>query len=60
MGEKEQFLKIYSNLPLGVRKEIVVVIDNEPVTWDVAYIEVENDTEMSKRILSKLKELQII
>lgn len=60
MGEKEHFLRIYSNLPLGVRKEIVVVIDNEPVTWDVAYIEVENDTEMSKRILSKLKELQII
>ena len=60
MGEKEQFIKVYSNLPLGVRKEIVLVIDKQPITWGVAYIEVENDTPLSKNILMKLKELAII
>lgn len=58
---KEQFLKIYANLPLGVRKEIILVLDNYgPITWDVAYIEVTNDTALSKIILTKLQELEII
>ena len=58
---KEQFLKVYANLPLGVRKEIILVLDNHgPITWDVAYIEVTNDTALSKTILTKLQELEII
>ncbi len=60
MREKEQFITVYSNLPLGVRKEIVLVVDNQPITWEVAYIEVANDTPLSKHILMKLKELAII
>lgn len=58
---KEQFLKVYANLPLGVRKEIILVLnDHGPITWDVAYIEVTNDTALSKIILTKLQELEII
>ncbi len=60
MGLRERFLKIYSNIPLGLRKEIILVIDGEPITWNVAYIEVKNDTEKGKKILKKLKELEII
>ena len=60
MGLKERFLKIYSNLPLGVRNEIIVVLDDKPLTWDVAYIEVINETPKSKIILEKLEKLAII
>ena len=60
-GNKEKFLKIYVNLPLGVRQEIILVFEEKgPITWDVAFIEVDNDTELSKIILEKLEKLQII
>ena len=61
MEKKEKFLKIYSNLPLGIRKEIVLVLeDNRPITWNVAYIEIESNTSLSEIILDKLEKLQII
>ena len=61
MKTKEKFLKIYSDLPLGVRKEIILVLDdNRPITWDVAFIEINNDTPLSKIILEKLEKLEII
>lgn len=60
MGNKEQFLKIYANLPIGVRQEIVLVLDNRPISWDAAYIEVAADTPLSKIILEKLERLKFI
>ncbi|MFH1511219.1 MAG: hypothetical protein ABIF10_05990 [Candidatus Woesearchaeota archaeon] len=60
MGLKEKFLQAYSNLPLGMRKEIIVVIDKEPFTWNAVYIEVYNDTTKSDILLSKLVELKIL
>ncbi|OGL73331.1 hypothetical protein A3E39_00095 [Candidatus Uhrbacteria bacterium RIFCSPHIGHO2_12_FULL_60_25] len=62
MELKQRFLRVYSTLPLGVRKEIVTVLDDPtgPVSWEAAYIEVENDTEISKVILEKLEQLQLI
>ncbi len=58
---KENFLKIYANLPLGVRQEIILVLDDgRTATWDVAFFEVENDTVLSKIILEKLEKLKII
>ncbi|OGL89433.1 hypothetical protein A3H75_01380 [Candidatus Uhrbacteria bacterium RIFCSPLOWO2_02_FULL_51_9] len=60
-GTREKFLKIYANLPLGVRQEIILVLKEKgPITWDVAFIEVDNDTELSKTILEKLEKLQLI
>ena len=61
-GLRERFLKIYSTLPLGVRKEIILVLDDPigPISWEVAFIEVDNSTPLSETILQKLEELQII
>jgi hypothetical protein len=61
LGRKEKFLKIYANLPLGVRQEMILVLDDRgPITWDVAFIEVKSDTPLSKIILEKLENLRII
>jgi len=62
MDLKQRFLKIYSTLPLGVRKEIVVVLDEPigPVSWEAAYIEVENETPISSLILEKLDKFELI
>lgn len=59
-GLRERFLKIYADIPLNIRKEIVLVLEKEPITWNVAYIEVLNNTEKSKNILKLLRELKII
>jgi len=58
---KEKFLKIYANLPLSVREEIIVTLeDKRPLTWNAVYIEVENDTPLAKKILIQLDEMEII
>ena len=58
---KDQFFKIYANLPLNLRSEIVLVLsDRGPITWNVAYTEISNDTKLGELILQKLKELKII
>lgn len=55
-----RFHKIYSNLPLKLRREVILVINEEPITWNVVFIEVKNKTEKSKEILKKLDDLEII
>lgn len=57
---KEKFLKSYSNLPEKVREEIVVVIDKRTYSWDSAYLEIKDNTELGKKILNSLRELEII
>ncbi|MBI2074367.1 MAG: hypothetical protein HYT83_00845 [Candidatus Levybacteria bacterium] len=60
MNLQTKFLQIYANLPLGQRTEIVVVVDDEPLTWNAAKIEIENNTNKGKEILEKLVELGIL
>lgn len=60
-GNKENFLKIYANLPLGIRQEIILVLeDGRPITWNVAFVEVNESTLLSETILKKLEKLSII
>lgn len=55
-----RFVQIYSNLPLKVREEIITVVDNKPVTWNVAYQEIIHKTRKGEEILEKLKRMKII
>jgi hypothetical protein len=57
---REKFLRAYANLPLNTRKEIILVLEEQPITWEVAYLEVKNNTSNSEEILKKLEELGII
>ncbi len=54
------FLTIYSNLPLNTRKEVIVVLGEEPISWNAAYIEIKGNTVKGKEILKKLQDLKII
>ncbi|MEK7517066.1 MAG: hypothetical protein AAB583_00820 [Patescibacteria group bacterium] len=60
MDRNSQFLKIYANLPLSQRSEIIVVLDDEELTWNAAKIEVANNTKKGKEILGKLVKLGIL
>ena len=57
----ERFFKIYADLPLNLRNEIVLVLpDRGPITWNVAYLEISGGTQLGEVILEKLLELKII
>ena len=59
--KKAQFNKIYANIPLGLRDEIVVVLENnEPLSWNAAKIEIDNDTDKVDEILDKLARLSLL
>lgn len=59
--KKERFLKVYANLPINLRDDIILVLDDKgPITWNVAYIEINNDTKLGEKIFKKLVQLKII
>ena len=55
-----RFNRVYVNLPLEERKQVVLVIGNEPISWDVARVEIANNTARGNIILNKLIALNII
>lgn len=60
--KKARFIKMYSNMPLALRNtEIICVLDGkEPLTANACWIEVNNNTKVSKDILDYLDRLEII
>ncbi len=53
---KERFFKVYANLPVNVREEVILVLAEAkgPITWNVAYLEMSSGTAPAKTILDKL------
>lgn len=52
---REAFLRHYANLPLPVRKEIILdLADKGPITWEVAFREIRAETALGAEILEKL------
>lgn len=61
MEGKNRFIKVYSNLPINLRNEIILVLPNiGSITWNVASLEINGETEIGQTILNKLIELKII
>lgn len=57
---RESFLRVYANIPLGLRDDIILVFESKPLTWNVIYLEVKANTDASGKILKELKELNLI
>ena len=55
-----QFRKMYANLPLGVRSDIIAVIDGDPMSYQVCWLEIKQETKMAETILRYLDELKFI
>jgi len=60
-----RFIKVYANLPVNLRNEVVLVLKDEQgqkqlFTWNVAYLEISNKTKLGEKIFNKLVELDII
>ena len=58
--KREKFLKIYAEIPEGLRGDIIVVVDEKTYTWGTAFLEIKDDTELGKKILKTLEVLGIV
>lgn len=64
--KKARFLKVYQNLPLNERANTIVLLEDKnkpekkPISWDVAYIEIDQETRIGEKILNKLIKLNLI
>ncbi|MEK7586363.1 MAG: hypothetical protein AAB453_00655 [Patescibacteria group bacterium] len=57
----EKFFRVYANLPIGLRDQIVTVLPEVgPMSWNAVYIEVSNNTKIGKTIIERLIALKII
>jgi len=62
MGLKERFLRVYGNLPLSLREDVVLTLGEKdiPMTWNAVYFEIKSDSEVSQELLEKLSALGFI
>ena len=56
----ERFEKVYFNLPEAEKKLVIVIVDNEKITWEKANKEIKDKTELGKKIIDKLISHEII
>ena len=57
---KTRFYRTYANLPLPVRNQVAVVVDDDPISWNVLKLEVENNTVLGKKALEILNKLNFL
>ena len=55
-----KFVKVYNNLPPPERDLVCAVIDDDGITWRLAYDELKKETELGKRIQQELERLKLI
>ena len=56
----ERFFKVYSGIPIEERKLPILVLENQPINWNLSYEEINNETERGKKILKNLIDLELI
>ena len=59
---RDAFFRFYANLPVNLRHEIILNMEQAggPITWEVAYREINGNTALGEKILNKLAELKFI
>jgi hypothetical protein len=55
-----RFNIIYANLPMKERVQIVAVINDQPISWEMAHREINNKTKLGEEILKVLIKLKIL
>jgi len=56
----EKFFKVFTNLPDEERKNPIVIIDDKPISWNVAYDQITNETRKGEKILKILVGVELI
>lgn len=58
--KRAKFLRVYANIPDKLREDIIAIINGKTYTWNAAYIEIKNITELGKEILKELEVTNIL
>lgn len=57
---RTRFYRTYVDLPVSIRSSVAVVVGDTSLSWNVLKIEVDNDTEIGKKGLKILEELNFL
>ncbi len=57
---RSKFISSYANVPQNLRKDIIVIIDKEMYSWQTAFYEIKEKTELGDKILKALNQLKLI
>ena len=57
---KAKFSSIYANLPEPEKVQVIAVINERTYSWDKAYNEISNDTDLGMKILEKMQLVGIL
>jgi hypothetical protein len=59
-----EFHELYANLPVVLRREVCCLVNykgfDEPLSWYVVKIEVDNNTKIGYQAIEKLIEIKVI
>jgi hypothetical protein len=58
--KKAKFLKAYAQVPTSLREQIIVIVDEQHYNWNSVLFEIKNNTQLSKKILNTLSNMNII
>lgn len=58
--KRAKFLRMYANIPNKLREDILIVVDHKPYSWDIAYLEIRENTLLGKKILKTLEEIDVL
>lgn len=58
--KRGRFLAIYPNVPDNLREDILVVVDKKSYTWNTAYFEIKNNSDLGKKMVKALEEMGIL
>lgn len=57
---KAKFFKLVASVPLPLRDEIIAVVDNQTISWNVAYGEIKANSDNAQLILNQLKKIGLL
>lgn len=55
-----KFYQSYANIPIALRKEICCVVNNEPMSFSIVKLELDNETEMGYKAIEQMSRLKIL
>jgi len=58
--KREKFLRVYANIPEGLRGDIIVLVEGKTYTWNTAYFEIKENTSLGRKVLKALEDLGIL
>ena len=58
--KREKFLKVYANVPEGLRSDIIVIVNGKTYNWNTSYFEIRENTKLGEKILKALEQLGVL